>query len=299
MSNDMSFLPRSEILSFDELYRVASVFVAHGVKKIRLTGGEPLVRKGVVSLCEKIAAIPGLDELVITTNGSQLKQLARPLLNSGIKRINVSLDTLCANKFKLLTRYGSLDGVLAGLQEAKDVGFHQIKLNSVILKGRNDLEVLDLLQFAITNEFDITFIEEMPLGDVGRLRKQNFYSSAQIRQEIERNYRLIDSTQTSGGPARYKHIEGYINTRIGFISPHSDNFCATCNRLRLTAEGRLLLCLGHENSVDLRKLLRCYPNDDQPLIDAVLGALACKPERHQFATDDSVQLLRFMNASGG
>ncbi|NRH29378.1 GTP 3',8-cyclase MoaA [Pseudomonas sp. MS19] len=299
MAEEMTFLPREQILSLEELYRLAALFVGQGVKKIRLTGGEPLVRRGIVGLCEQIAALPGLRELVMTTNGSQLVKLAKPLADAGVKRLNISLDSLQADKFHAITRTGDLQQVLDGIEAARQAGFERIKLNTVAMAGRNEDEVLDLVDFALARDLDITFIEEMPLGDVGRSRGESFFSSDQVRDLIAERYSIIDSAEQSGGPARYIRLEGFAQSRIGFISPHSHNFCATCNRVRLTVEGRLLLCLGHENSVDLRALLRRYPENDQPLLDAVGAGLQRKPERHEFTHDNDIQVVRFMNATGG
>ncbi|WP_286976365.1 GTP 3',8-cyclase MoaA [Pseudomonas sp.] len=299
MAEEMTFLPREQILSLEELYRLAALFVGQGVKKIRLTGGEPLVRRGIVGLCEQIAALPGLRELVMTTNGSQLVKLAKPLADAGVKRLNISLDSLQTDKFHAITRTGDLQQVLDGIEAARQAGFERIKLNTVAMAGRNEDEVLDLVEFALARDLDITFIEEMPLGDVGRSRGESFFASDQVRDLIAERYSIIDSAEQSGGPARYIRLEGFAQSRIGFISPHSHNFCATCNRVRLTVEGRLLLCLGHENSVDLRALLRRYPENDQPLLDAVGAGLQRKPERHEFTHDNDIQVVRFMNATGG
>ena len=299
MAEDMTFLPRQQILSLEELYRLARLFVGRGVKKIRITGGEPLVRKGIVELCAQIAALPGLGELVLTSNGSQLPKLARPLAEAGVKRINISLDSLDPARFHAITRTGQLAQVLDGIEAARQAGFQRVKLNSVVMKGRNADEVLDLVDFAVSRQLDITFIEEMPLGDVGRDRGESYCSSDEVRAMIAARYRLLDSSEQSGGPARYLRLEDHPASRIGFISPHSHNFCATCNRVRLTVEGRLLLCLGHENSLDLRALLRRHPDDDQPLLAALDQALLRKPQHHDFTVDGELQVLRFMNASGG
>ncbi|MES2819991.1 MAG: GTP 3',8-cyclase MoaA [Pseudomonadota bacterium] len=299
MAEDMTFLPRHLVLGLEELYRLAALFVAQGVRKIRLTGGEPLVRQGIVGLCEQIAVLPGLRELVMTTNGSQLVKLAKPLADAGVKRLNISLDSLDPAKFRGITRTGSLRQVLAGIEAAREAGFQRIKLNAVVMKGRNFDQVPALVQYAIERRLDISFIEEMPLGDVGRSRGEAFCASEEVRRLIATEHRLLDSTEHSGGPARYARLEDYPHTRIGFISPNSHNFCATCNRVRLTAEGRLLLCLGHENSIDLRDLLRRHPEDDQPLIDALQQSLQRKPWRHEFSGNGEVKVLRFMNASGG
>ncbi|AZZ44055.1 GTP 3',8-cyclase MoaA [Pseudomonadaceae bacterium SI-3] len=299
MAEDMTFLPRQQVLGLEELERIARIFVGLGVKKIRLTGGEPLVRQGVVGLCERIAALPGLRELVMTTNGSQLVKLATPLARAGVKRLNISLDSLDAAKFHAITRTGQLQQVLDGIEAARDAGFERIKLNAVVMKGRNAEEVADLVDFAIASGLDLSFIEEMPLGDVGRSRGESFCSSDEVKALIAERHTLIDSAEQSGGPARYVRLPDHPQTRIGFISPHSHNFCATCNRVRLTVEGRLLLCLGHENAIDLRALLRRHPISDQPVIDAIHAALQRKPLRHEFSSGGEVQVLRFMNASGG
>jgi len=298
MAEDMTFLPRQQVLTLEEMHRVAALFVANGTRKIRLTGGEPLVRQGIVGLCEKIAALPGLRELVMTTNGSQLVKMARPLADAGVRRLNISLDSLDADKFRAITRNGNLEQVQAGIEAARNAGFQRIKLNVVAMKGRNHEEIPALVEYALSRGLDITFIEEMPLGDVGRSRGESFCSSDEVRQIIAERYSLIDSAEQSGGPARYVRTREYPDNRIGFISPHSHNFCATCNRVRRTVEGRLLLCLGHENSIDLRALLRRHPTDDQPLLDAVRAALLRKPLRHEFNLDE-VQVVRFMNATGG
>jgi cyclic pyranopterin phosphate synthase len=299
MAEDMTFLPRQQVLGLEELYRLADLFVRNGVKKIRLTGGEPLVRKGIVGLCERIASLPGLRELVMTTNGSQLGKLAQPLADAGVKRLNISLDTLHAERFRAITRTGELAQVLAGIEAASVAGFERIKLNAVVMQGRNADEVVDLVDYAVNRGLDISFIEEMPLGDVGRSRGESFCSSDWVRERIAERYSLVDSAEQSGGPARYVRLKDFPDSRIGFISPHSHNFCSTCNRVRLTVEGRLLLCLGHENSIDLRALLRRYPETDTPLLNAINAGLARKPLRHEFSVGGEVQVLRFMNASGG
>lgn len=298
MAEDMTFLPRQQVLTLEELERTARLFVAQGTRKIRLTGGEPLVRPGVVGLCQRLAALPGLRELVMTTNGSQLHRLARPLADSGVRRLNISLDSLRPERFRAITRTGELSQVLAGIEAAQAAGFTNLKLNAVVMQGRNADEVLDLVRFVLDRGLDISFIEEMPLGQVGRDRGESYCSSDWIRTRIAEHYSLIDSAEQSGGPARYVRLQDYPDSRIGFISPHSHNFCATCNRVRVTVEGRLLLCLGHEHSIDLRGLLRRHPCDDEPVLAAIRQALLRKPLRHEFDTGD-VQVLRFMNATGG
>jgi len=297
MAEDMTFLPRQRILTLEEIARCAELFVANGVRKIRLTGGEPLTRKGIVSLCEKISAIPGLDELVMTTNGSQLTKYAQPLADAGVQRLNISLDSLCPDKFKAMTRVGDLQQVLDGIQAARKAGFKRLKINTVVIQGHNDEEIPALTDYAIENQLDITFIEEMPLGHVGRSRE--LFSSDQVRDSIAERYVMLNSTESSGGPARYMRLKDYPNTRIGFISPHTHNFCSTCNRIRLTVEGKLLLCLGNEHSLDILALLRRYPLTNEPVLASIKRALNNKPEQHHFSSGGDVQIVRFMNASGG
>jgi cyclic pyranopterin phosphate synthase len=299
MAEDMIFLPRQQVLTLEEIQRLAALFVSQGVKKIRLTGGEPLVRRGIVELCEGISALHGLRELVMTTNGSQLVKLARPLADAGVKRLNISLDSLDPAKFKAITRTGELQQVLDGIDAACEAGFERIKLNVVVMKGRNRDEVPALVDYALQRDLDITFIEEMPLGNVGRSRGESFCSSAEVREVISQCYQLLDSAESSGGPARYVRVDGYHESRIGFISPHSHNFCASCNRVRMTAEGRLLLCLGQENSIDMRALVRRHPTTDAPLLVALRKSLQSKPAHHDFSSDGEVQIVRFMNATGG
>ncbi|WP_341957981.1 GTP 3',8-cyclase MoaA [Pseudomonas sp. RC10] len=299
MAEHMTFLPRQQVLSLEELHRVAAVFVGLGVRKIRLTGGEPLVRPGIVELCRRIAALPGLRELVMTSNGSQLQRLARPLAEAGVKRLNISLDSLDPERFRAITRHGDLDQVLRGIEAATRAGFERVKLNCVVMKGRNLDEVLPLVRYAIGQGIDIAFIEEMPLGEVGRARQEAFCSSDEVQQLIAREFSLHESLESSGGPARYLRLTDHPDTRIGLISPHSHNFCPSCNRVRMTVEGRLLLCLGHENALDLRALLRRHPLVDGPLIEAVQDALRSKPLRHEFDPQGDVQVVRFMNMTGG
>lgn len=299
MAEEMTFLPRQQVLGLEELYRLAALFVSNGVRKIRLTGGEPLVRRGIVGLCEKIAVLPGLRELVMTSNGSQLVKMARPLADAGVKRLNISLDSLDPERFRAITRTGDLAQVLAGIDVAATAGFSRIKLNTVVMQGRNADEVLRLVDYAVNRGLDISFIEEMPLGEVGRSRGESYCSSDWVRECIAERYSLLDSAEQSGGPARYVRLKDFPESRVGFISPHSHNFCANCNRVRLTVEGRLLLCLGYEHSIDLRTLLRRYPETDEPILRAIQAGLLRKPMRHEFSSEGEVQVLRFMNATGG
>ena len=300
MAEDMEFLPRQRILSLEELYLLAERFVALGTRKIRLTGGEPLVRPGIVDLCRRVAALPGLRELCRTTNGSQLSRLAGPLFDAGLSRLNVSLDSLEPQRFRQLTRTGDLATVIKGIDTARAAGFRHIKLNCVVLKGRNDHEVVDLVRFAIDRQLDISFIEEMPLGAINEhSRGESFCSSDEVRARIAEHYTLMDSAESTQGPSRYWRLAEEPDVRVGFISPHSHNFCGSCNRVRLTVEGRLLLCLGNEHSADLKAVLRAHPGDPQRLEDAIVEAIRSKPWSHHFQVNDEVQVLRFMNMTGG
>lgn len=300
MSENMQFLPRQQVLTLEELYQVAKVFSALGVDKIRLTGGEPLVRHNIVSLIARMAQLPGLRELVLTTNGSQLVTLAEPLRDAGVSRLNISLDSLQPERFRQLTRSGDLHQVLAGIDAARRAGFRGIKLNAVIMRGRNEDEVLPLLDYALQRDLDITYIEEMPLGvDMAHRRQETHFSSAEVRSAIAERYNLFETPYNSLGPARYFQVQGYARSRVGFISPHTHNFCDTCNRVRLTPEGRLLLCLGQENSLDLKRVLRANPGDDERLRQAIEAAIARKPYGHDFNLRDDVQVVRFMNMTGG
>lgn len=299
MAEDMQFLPRKDILSLEQLQEVAAAFVELGVRKIRLTGGEPLVRKNVLSLVQALGALPGLDQLHLTTNGSQLETFALPLKQAGVTGINISLDSLQAERFKSLTRTGDLARVLRGIDAAIDAGFERIKINAVILKGRNDDEILDLVEFSQQRGIDISFIEEMPLGQIDEHnRALSFCSSEDIRRHIETRHTLVATTDNTGGPSRYWRIAGEHN-RIGFISPHSHNFCHLCNRVRVTVEGRLLLCLGNEHSVDLKALLDEPGYQRGELKQAIVSAMDIKPEKHEFNLDEEPQIVRFMNMTGG
>ncbi|MFC6671023.1 GTP 3',8-cyclase MoaA [Marinobacterium aestuariivivens] len=299
MAEEMTFLPRQQVLSLEEIQAIARAFTELGVTKIRLTGGEPLVRRDVTSLFKGIGRLSGLNEFCVTTNGSQLRRYAQPLFEAGVNRLNISLDTLQADRFKQLTRTGRLDQVLDGIEAAREAGFERIKLNAVVLKGRNDDEVLDLVDYARDRALDISFIEEMPLGQISEHdRGETYCSSDDVRGLIEQAYPLMPTTETTGGPSRYWRMAG-SDSRIGFISPHSHNFCGDCNRVRVTVEGKLLLCLGNEDAVDLKALLRRYPGDIERLKKAIVTAIERKPERHHFSSDGDVQIVRFMNMTGG
>ncbi len=299
MEEEMQFLPRAQLLTLEELATIGRAFTELGVNKIRITGGEPLVRRNVLQLFRDLGRLPGLDELVMTSNGSQLARLAGPLKDAGVKRINISLDSLDPEKFRRITRVGELDRVLEGIEAALAAGFEKLKINAVILKNRNHDEVHDLVRFAGERGMDISFIEEMPLGTIGdHDRAEAYYSSDQIREDLEKVYTLLPTTETTAGPSKYFKL-AETGTKVGFISPHSHNFCDSCNRVRLTCEGRLLLCLGQEHSVDLREIIRSHPGDMDKLKDAIRGSMAIKPRGHDFNLEAKPVIFRHMNATGG
>jgi len=299
MSRDMQFVPRAQVLTLEEIASIARAFCDLGVTKIRVTGGEPLVRRNALWLLEQLGAMPGLEELVLTTNGSQLDRYAQALRDAGVRRINISLDSLQPERFRRITRVGDLGQVVRGIDAAQAAGFERLKINSVILRDRNHDEVCDLVRFAIDRDMDITFIEEMPLGAIDdHDRAAAYYSSDRVREDIERHFPLHASGESSGGPARYFRIPD-TDTRVGFISPHSHNFCDACNRVRLTTEGRLLLCLGQEHSTDLRRVIRSYPGEEQHLKSAIVDAMRIKPHGHDFSLTEQPVILRHMNLTGG
>lgn len=299
MAEEMTFLPRAQILTLEEIYFICRAFTELGVTKIRITGGEPLVRKNVPSLLRQLGRLHSLRELVMTTNASRLAQMAGQIRAAGVRRINVSLDTLDREKFRAITRTGDLGRVLQGIEAARQAGFERIKINSVILKNRNHDEVNQLVEYAIGQNLDISFIEEMPLGMIdSHDRGIMYYSSDRIKQDLASQFTLLPLLESTGGPSVYYRVQG-TGTRVGFISPHSANFCASCNRVRLTAEGRLLLCLGNEHSVDLKKVVRAHPGNMPVLKQAIVAAMRIKPEKHEFNIHEQPVILRHMNATGG
>jgi GTP 3',8-cyclase len=299
MSENMQFLPRDEVLSLEECARLVKIFVSLGVTKVRITGGEPLVRKNALWLFEEIGQLKDLSELVLTTNGSQLESQAAALKKAGVKRINISIDSLKPERFKKITRTGDLNKVLTGLQASIDAGFEGIKINTVLMRGSNDDEAADLVQFAINQKIDISFIEEMPLGEVDHTRESTFVSNVETLKTLQNQYALTPSLETTGGPARYWQVAN-SNTKIGFISPHSHNFCESCNRVRITCKGELYLCLGQTDKIDLMPLLRNYPDDDAPIITAIIGSMQVKPKGHDFDLRRAEPaVVRFMSHTGG
>ncbi|MBQ13202.1 MAG: GTP 3',8-cyclase MoaA [Gammaproteobacteria bacterium] len=299
MTEGMTFLPRDQVLSLEELFQVAQAFTELGVKKIRLTGGEPMVRTDVMSLIEQMGTLPGLEELLLTTNGAQLEKYATRLKAAGVNRINVSVDSLDAERFKRISRVGKLESVLEGIEAAREAGFDRIRLNAVIMRGYNDDEVLNLTNYAVEREIDIAFIEEMPLGITSHHdREETTCSNDWVRDVIEQKYELDSTISRTAGPSKYFQIAGKAS-RIGFISPVSHNFCEDCNRVRVTVEGRLLLCLGNEHSIDLRAILRDSFAGQTELKQAIIDSMELKPERHYFYDKEHPQPVRMMNMTGG
>ena len=296
MAEDMEFLPRAEILSLEEIADLAGRFVARGVKRIRLTGGEPLARRGAVQVATAIGAYlgKGLDELTMTTNASRLRDHADGLRRAGIERINISLDSLDPERFRYVTRFGDLAKVLDGIEAGKQAGF-AIKINMVALKGLNEDEIAPMLDWCGAQGFDLSLIETMPLGQIDDDRTDRFLPLTDVKAALDDRYSLIPSTHQTGGPARYWTLAG-TNTRLGLISPLTRNFCEGCNRIRVSASGQLYMCLGHDDNVDLRAALR---SDDPHAVDAAVDrALLLKPKAHDFHLDTPAT-KRHMNVTGG
>jgi len=299
MSEDMTFLPRAQVLTLEELATIGRAFTELGVTKIRVTGGEPLVRNNVIHLFRELGKLPGLRELTLTTNGSQLNKLAGPLRDAGVERINISLDSLDPERFRRITRVGDLNKVLRGIEAAREAGFRKIKINTVAMKKRNDDEILDLVDFVVERGMDISFIEEMPLGIIDDHDRAELYmSSDEVHDVISTRFELVPTTESTGGPSRYFRIPD-TNSKVGFISPHSHNFCESCNRVRVTTEGMLLLCLGQEHSADLKRVLRAYPGDMDKLKETLIAAMEIKPRGHDFNLDVKPVIFRHMSVTGG
>jgi cyclic pyranopterin phosphate synthase len=302
MSEDMTFLPKADLLTLEELDRLCSAFIAKGVRKLRLTGGEPLVRRGIMTLFSSLSRhlkTGGLDELTLTTNGSQLGKYAAELKGLGVQRINVSLDTLDPDKFRAITRWGDLKQVLAGIDAAQAVGL-KVKINAVALKGVNEDELPDLVAWAHGRGMDITIIEVMPLGDIGEDRLGQYLPLSIVRSRLATRFSMEDIDHNTGGPARYVRVQE-TGGRLGFITPMTHNFCESCNRVRITCTGTLYMCLGQEDAADLRSPLRSSESNE-PLYTAIDEAITRKPKGHDFIIDRRHQrpaLSRHMSVTGG
>ena len=304
MSENMTFLPKKELLTLEELDRMCSTFIGLGVEKLRITGGEPLVRKGIMTFFHAMTRhleSGTLKELTLTTNGSQLERYADELYAAGVRRINISLDTLDEQKFADITRWGRLPQVLKGIEAAKKAGL-RVKINTVALKGFNEDELFTLTEWCQREEMDLTFIEVMPMGDIGNEdRLDQYWPLKDLRTTLAERYTLTDLAHRTGGPARYVRLEE-TGQQIGFITPLTHNFCESCNRVRLTCTGELFMCLGQEDNADLRAPLRLHPDSDAPLEEAIRAAIKLKPKGHDFDYErQSVggKMTRHMSHTGG
>ena len=304
MSENMTFLPKKELLMLEELDRMCSNFIDLGVQKLRITGGEPLVRKGIMTFFKAMSRHlerGALKELTLTTNGSQLERFADDLYAAGVRRVNISLDTIDEDKFAHITRWGRLPQVLRGIDAAQRAGM-RVKINAVALKGFNEDELGPITEWCAARDMDLTWIEVMPMGDLGNEdRLDQYWSLKDVRARYEEHYNVTDLAERSGGPARYVRLEE-TGQKIGFITPLSHNFCESCNRVRLTCTGQLFMCLGQEDMADLRAPLRDHPEDDAPLVDAIRAAIAGKPKGHDFDYSRQRadgQMSRHMSHTGG
>ena len=300
MAEDMTFLPRKDLLSLEEIDRLTSAFITRGVRKLRLTGGEPLVRRNIMWLVRSLSRHlgAGLDELTLTTNGSQLARYAEELAECGVKRINVSLDTLDPGKFRVITRKGDFHQVMSGIDAASRAGL-KIKINTVALRDVNEAELEDILRWAHGRGFDLTLIETMPMGEVGADRVEQYLPLSRVRTRLERHFTFDEIPYRSGGPARYVQVRE-TGGRLGFITPMTHNFCEACNRVRVTCTGTLYMCLGQEDAADLRAPLRAS-QDDALLHAAIDEAIARKPKGHDFVIgrDQKPSVARTMSLTGG
>ena len=302
MAEDMTFLPKRDLLSLEELDRLCSVFIEKGVKKLRLTGGEPLVRKNLMHFVRQLSRhldSGALEELTLTTNGSQLSRFAQELADCGVRRINVSLDTLDAAKFRAVTRWGDIGKVMAGIDAAQAAGL-KIKLNAVALKGFNDAELPGMLRWAHGRGMDLTVIETMPMGEIDLDRTDQYLPLSKLRADLERQFTLLDIPYKTGGPARYVEV-AETGGRLGFITPMTHNFCESCNRVRLTCTGTLYMCLGQEDAADLRSALRASEGDEL-VSRAIDEAIGRKPKGHDFVIDRRTSrpaVSRHMSVTGG
>ncbi len=283
-------------LSFDEIERIIGAFGALGVSRVRITGGEPLVRKNIAQLAMRLKNLPGIDDLSLSTNATQLSKQADALRAAGVARLNVSLDSLNEARFAEITGGGKLQHALEGLMAAKTAGFKPIKINMVAMKDLNDDEIEDMVEFCIAHDFTLRLIETMPMGDTGRAATNHYLDLQEVKKRLAEKYELIPGVMPGGGPARYVQVAG-TNLRIGFITPISQHFCETCNRVRLAVDGTLYMCLGQDHKFELRPLLRAGINDDD-LKQALLQAITLKPERHEFK-EKPAQVIRFMSMTGG
>ena len=283
-------------LTFDEIERVVRVFGELGTKRIRITGGEPLVRRNLPELAARLTLLPGIEDLSLSSNATRMQKQALPLKKAGISRINISLDTLRADRFKEITGGGKLEKVINGLLAAKEAGFHPVKINMVVMRGVNDDEVEEMVQFCIDHDFTLRFIETMPMGNTGREASQQYIPLSEIHQRLEKKYKLVAANMNGGGPARYVRVEG-TELRIGYITPMSQHFCDTCNRVRLSVDGTLYLCLGQDDSYPLRELMRAGISDEE-LKQHIQKAIDLKPEKHEFS-ENPQKLVRFMSMTGG
>ena len=304
MSENMTFLPKKELLTLEELDRLCSTFVNLGVEKLRITGGEPLVRRGIMTFFQSMSRhldSGALKELTLTTNGSQLERFADDLYAAGVRRVNVSLDTLDENRFAAVTRWGRLPQVLRGIDAAQRAGL-RVKINAVALKGFNEDELPSITRWCAERDIDLTWIEVMPMGDLGNEdRLDQYWSLKDVRARYAEEYTVTDLAERSGGPARYVRLEE-TGQKIGFITPLSHNFCESCNRVRVTCTGEIYMCLGQEDVADLRAPLRAHPEDDGPLRDAIEAAILRKPKGHDFDYSRQVadgQMTRHMSHTGG
>ena len=304
MSEQMTFLPKAELLTLEELDRMCSAFIRLGVEKLRITGGEPLVRRNIMSFFRAMTRhldAGALKELTLTTNGSQLARFATELKDAGVRRINVSLDTLDEKKFADITRWGRLPQVLRGIDAAESAGL-RIKINAVALKGFNEDELFKMVEWCKSRDMDLTFIEVMPMGDIGNEnRLDQYWSLKDLRATLAEEYSLTDLAERTGGPARYVRLEE-TGQKIGFITPLTHNFCESCNRVRITCTGEIYMCLGQEDMADLRPPLRNNPGDDAPLEEAVRAAIRLKPKGHDFDYSRQAlggQMSRHMSHTGG
>jgi len=303
MAEDMTFLPKNEVLSLEEIDRIASAFIRRGTRKLRLTGGEPLVRRGIIDLVNSLGRhlkTGALEELTLTSNGSQMARHAEALFAAGVRRVNISLDTLDAEKFARITRWGRLPQVLDGIAAAKAAGL-KVKLNTVALAHENADEIEALMQFAAAGGHDLTLIETMPLGEIGEDRVDQYLPLSRVRSNLAQHYTLTDLPHRTGGPARYVHVEE-LGLQLGFITPLTHNFCESCNRVRLTATGQLFMCLGQDDQADLKTVIRRTETDDAAIDAALDEAISRKPKGHDFVIDRRgarPAVARHMSLTGG